>query len=81
MECRTHKRNKAVSTQLQTNKAALPTRLLVNLPSHDDETSACERAITLYSKSFRVGSSMLYRCSILAGTLLHINWKVVPAKL
>jgi len=40
MECRTHKRNKAISTQLQAKKAALSTRLLVNLPSHDDETSA-----------------------------------------
>ena len=64
MECRTHKRNKVVSTQLQTNKAALSTRLLVNLPSHDDETAARGSAITLYFKGFRVGSSKLYRCSI-----------------
>mgnify|MGYP000150594468 CR=1 FL=1 len=63
MECRTQVRNKAISTQLQTNKAALSTRLLVNLSPHDDETSARRSAITLYSKSFRVGSSMLYRCS------------------
>ncbi|EEX53112.1 hypothetical protein HMPREF6745_1410 [Prevotella sp. oral taxon 472 str. F0295] len=41
MECRTQVRNKAISTQLQTNKAALSTRLLANLPSHDDETFAC----------------------------------------
>ena len=63
MECRTHKRNKAISTQLQTNKAALSTRLLANLASHDDETSARGSAITLYFKGFRVGSSKLYRCS------------------
>jgi len=63
MECRTQVRNKAVSTQLQTKKAALSTRLLANLPSHGDETSARGNAITLYFKGFRVGSSMLYRCS------------------
>lgn len=63
MECRTQKRNKAILTQLQTNKAALSTRLLVNLSSHDDETSARRSAITLYFKGFRVGSSMLYRRS------------------
>jgi len=81
MECRTQKRNKAISNQLQTNKTTLSTRLLVNLPSHDDETSVRGRAITLYFKGFRVASSMLYRYSILTGTLLHINWNVVPAKL
>ena len=64
MEYFTQARNKAVSTQLQTNKAALSTRLLVNLPSHDDETAARGSAITLYFKSFRVASSKLYRCSI-----------------
>ena len=63
MECRTQVRNKAVSTQLQTKKAALSTRLLANLRSHGDETSARGSAITLYFKGFRVGSSMLYRCS------------------
>ena len=63
MECHTQKRNKAISTQLQTNKAALSTRLLANLPSHGDETSARGSSITLYFKGFRVGSSMLYRCS------------------
>ena len=64
MECRTQVRNKAVSTQLQTNKAASSTRLLANLPSHNNETSARGSAITLYFKGFRVASSMLYRCSI-----------------
>lgn len=63
MECRTQVRNKAISTQLQTNKAALSTRLLANLRSHGDETSARGSAIRLYFKDFRVGSSMLYRCS------------------
>ena len=40
MEYFTQAHNKAISTQLQTNKAALSTRLLANLPSHGDETSA-----------------------------------------
>jgi|GEM_PF-833750 len=63
MECRTQKRNKAISIQLQAKKTILSTRLLTNLPSHGDETSARGSAITLYFKGFRVGSSMLYRCS------------------
>ena len=63
MEYFTQAHNKAISTQLQTNKAALSTRLLANLRSHGDETSARGSSITLYFKGFRVGSSMLYRCS------------------